>query len=210
MNRDFHKQVLVAILSGVVLMASIAFGDQTETKPPHMRTATGPGASRSARGSSDADKLSMPLKVLYRQFTSARGSKSEGAEFSEQELSTLFGIAGEDKNPAIEVALSVEGAANIAALEKAGAKIRMRAGDLVYASVPVLALQRLAQQPAITSIKPMMGATIPNPPGGGITPQMMRELRETRGERVAGDFDHQALTGKGVIVAVIDTGIDWA
>lgn len=210
MNRDFYKRALVAILSGAMLMASIAFGDQTEAKPPHLRTATGPGASMSARGSSDADKLSMTLKVLYRQFTSARGSKSEGAEFSDQQLSSLFGIAGEHKNPSIEVALSVEGAANTAALEKAGAKIRMRAGDLVYASVPVLALQRLAQQPNITSIKPMMGATIPKPPRGTITPQMMREMRETRGEKVAGDFDRQALTGKGVIVAVIDTGIDWS
>ena len=210
MNRDFYKRVLVAIVIGAMLMASIAFGDQTETKPPHLRTATGPGANKSARGSSDADKLSMPLKVLYRQFTSARGSNSEGAEFSKQELSTLFGIASGEKNPSIEVALSVEGAANTAALEKAGAKIRMRAGDLVYASVPVLALQRLAQQPAITSIKPMMGATIPKPPQDQVTPQMMREMRETRGEKVAGDFDHQALTGKGVIVAVIDTGIDWS
>ncbi|MFZ0062222.1 MAG: S8 family serine peptidase [Pyrinomonadaceae bacterium] len=210
MNRDFHKRALVAILIGAMLMASIALGDQTETKPPHLRTASGPGASMSARGSNDADKLSMPLKVLYRQFTSARGSKSEGAEFTNQQLSNLFGIAGEDKNPSIEVALSVEGAANTAALEKAGAKIRMRAGDLVYASVPVLALERLAQQPSITSIKPMMGATIPKPPRGTVTPQMMREMRETRGEKVAGDFDHQALTGKGVIVAVIDTGIDWS
>lgn len=210
MKRDFYKRALVAILSGAMLMASIAFGDQTETKPPNLRTATGPGANKSARGSSDADKLSMPLKVLYRQFTSTRGGNSEGGEFSQQELSTLFGIAGEEKNPSIEVALSVEGAASTAALEKAGAKIRMRVGDLVYASVPVLALQRLAQQPAITSIKPMMGSTIPTPPQDQINPQMMREMRQTRGERVAGDFDHQALTGKGVIVAVIDTGIDWS
>jgi subtilisin family serine protease len=210
MNRDFFKPALVAILIGAMLMASMAFANQAETKPPNLRTATGPGASMSARGSSDADKLSMPLKVLYRQFTSARGSKSEGAEFSDQQLSNLFGIAGEDKNPSIEVALSFEGAANTAALEKAGAKIRMRAGDLVYASVPVLSLQRLAQQPTITSIKPMMGATIPKPPRGTITPRMMREMRETRGEKVAGDFDRQALTGKGVIVAVIDTGIDWS
>src|SRR4030095_4915583 len=99
MKSDFYKRVLVAILSSAMLMASIAFGGQSETKPPHLRTATGPGANKSARGSSDADKLSMPLQVLYRQFTSARGSQSEGAEFSSQELSTLFGIAGEQKNP---------------------------------------------------------------------------------------------------------------
>lgn len=210
MKRDFYKRALVAILIGAMLMVPIAFAQEDERKPPHLRTATGPSANKSARGSSDADKLSMPLKVLYRQFTSARGSKSEGAEFSKQELSTLFGIGGEERNPAIEVALSVEGAANTAALEKAGAKIRLRAGDLIYASVPVLALQRLAQQPAVTSIKPMMGATIPKPPQDRVSPQMLREMRETRGERVAGDFDRQTLTGKGVIVAIIDTGIDWS
>ena len=39
----------------------------------------------------------------------------------------------------------------------------------------------------------------------------MRETRGgTRGERVAGEFDRQTLTGKGVVVAIIDTGIDWS
>jgi subtilisin family serine protease len=77
--------------------------------------------------------------------------------------------------------------------------------------VPVLALQRVAQQSAVTSIKPMMGATIPKPPRDKMSPRMMRDTRgETRGERVAGDFDRQTLTGKGVVVAIIDTGIDWS
>ncbi len=210
MKRDFYKRTLVAILIGAMLMVPIAFAQQDESKPPHLRTATGPGANKSARGSSAADKLSMPLQVLYRQFTETRGARSEGSEFSEQQLSTLFGIAGAEKNPAVEVALSVEGAANTEALEKAGARIRYRAGDLIYASVPVLALQRLAQQPAVTAIKPMMGATIPKPPGDKVSPQMLREMRETRGEKVAGDFDRQTLTGKGVVVAIIDTGIDWS
>ena len=211
MKRDFYKRALVAILIGAMLTVPIAFAQQDEGKPPHLRTATGPGANKSARGGSAADKLSMPLKVLYRQFTETRGASSEGAEFSEQQLSTLFGIAGAEKNPSVEVALSVEGVENTATLEKAGAKIRLRAGDLIYASVPVLALQRLAQQPAVTSIKPMMGANIPKPPRDKVSPQMMREMRgETRGEKVAGDFDRQTLTGKGVVVAVIDTGIDWS
>ncbi|HET6668651.1 MAG TPA: S8 family serine peptidase [Pyrinomonadaceae bacterium] len=211
MNRDLYKRALVAILTGAMLMASMAFANQAESKPPHLRSATGPGANKSARGGTAADKLSMPLKVLYRQFADTRGARSDGAEFSAQQLSTLFGIAGAEKNPSIEVALSVDGAANPAALEKAGAKIRLRAGDLIYASVPVLALQRLAQQSAVTSIKPMMGASIPKPPRDKVSPQMMRELRgETRGDKVAGDFDRQTLTGKGVVVAIIDTGIDWS
>jgi len=210
MNRDLYKRALVAILTGAMLMASMAFANQAESKPPHLRTALGPGANKSARGGTAADKLSMPLKVLYRQFADTRGARSDGAEFSAQQLSTLFGIAGAEKNPSIEVALSVDGGANPAALEKAGAKVRLRAGDLIYASVPVLALQRLAQQSAVTSIKPMMGASIPKPPRDLVSPQMLRELRgETRGDKVAGDFDRQTLTGKGVIVAIIDTGIDW-
>ena len=77
MKRDFYKPTLVAILIGAMLMVPIAVAQQDEGKPPHLRTATGPRANKSARGSSDADKLSMSLQVLYRQFTSTRGSKSE-------------------------------------------------------------------------------------------------------------------------------------
>src|SRR5687767_14203942 len=99
MNRDLYKRALVAILTGAMLMASMAFANQAESKPPHLRTALGPGANKSARGGTAADKLSMPLKVLYRQFADTRGARSDGAEFSAQQLSTLFGIAGAEKNP---------------------------------------------------------------------------------------------------------------
>lgn len=211
MKRNLYTSALVYIVIGAILVAPIAFSKQVESKPPNLREAQGPSSNKSARGSTAADKLSMPLKVLYRQFSETRGSKSEGAEFSERELSNLFGIAGEEKNPSIEVALRIDGSADRAALEKAGAKVRLQAGDMIYASVPVLALQRVAQQPAVTSIKPMMGARIPKPPREKAAPQMLRETRGgTRGEKVAGEFDRQTLTGKGVVVAVIDTGIDWS
>lgn len=211
MKKSFYRGALVPFVIAAMLIASMASPQQDESKPPHLRTAQGPGANKSARGTSAADKLSMPLKVLYRQFSDTRGARSDEAEFSEHDLSNLFGIGGEEKNPSIEVALRIDGSADRAALEKAGAKIRLQAGDMIYASVPVLALQRVAQQPAISSIKPMMGARIPKPPRDKTTPQMMRETRgEARGENVAGDFAHQTLTGKGVVVAVIDTGIDWS
>jgi len=210
MKRKTYTRALVGMLIAAMLMVSIAFGQQDQSKPPHFRTAQGPGANKSARGTTVEDKLSMPLKVLYRQFSDARGSGSDEGEFSDRELSNLFGIAAEEKNPSVEVALKIDGSADKAALEKAGAKIRYQAGDIVYATVPVLALQRVAQQSGIASIKPMMGATIPKPPKDNVPPRMMRERGETRGEKMAGEFDRQALTGKGVVVAVIDTGIDWS
>ena len=77
MKRDFDKRALVAILIGAMLMVPIAFAQQDEGKPPHLRTATGPGASMSARGSSDADKLSTPLKVLNRRERNFRISNSQ-------------------------------------------------------------------------------------------------------------------------------------
>ena len=210
MKTTSYRRALVPIVIGAMLMVSIAFAHQDQSKPPHLRTAQGPSSNKSARGSTAEDKLSMPLKVLYRQFSNARGSGSDEGEFSDRQLSNLFGIAAEEKNPSVEVALRIDGSADTATLEKVGAKIRYRAGDLIYASVPVLALQRVAQQAAITSIKPMMGASIPKPPRDKVAPQMMRERGESRGERGAGEFDRQTLTGKGVVVAVIDTGIDWS
>lgn len=192
-----------------VLFATLAFA-QDEPKPPHFGAASGPGASKSTRGSTAADKLSMPLQVLYRQFADTRGSRDDQPEFSEQELSNLFGISDAERNPAIEVALKIDGAADTTALERAGAMIRLKAGDVIYATVPVLALQRVAQQSAVASIKPMMGASIPRPPRKDLDPRIGRVTRGGADERTAGVFDRQGMTGKGVIVAVIDTGIDWS
>ena len=93
MKRDFFRQAVVAIVVGAMLMATIAFAQEGESKPPHLRTAQGPGSNKSARGSAAADKLSMPLKVLYRQFSDTRGGRSDGAEFSGQELSNLWDVA---------------------------------------------------------------------------------------------------------------------
>ena len=81
MKRNFYRRALVPIVIGAMLMASIAFAQQDAGKPPHLRTAQGPSSNKSARGDTPADKLSMPLKVLYRQFSDTRGSRSDEAEF---------------------------------------------------------------------------------------------------------------------------------
>src|SRR5678815_2347663 len=107
MKRKTYTRALVGM--------SIAFGQNDQSKPPHLRTAQGPGANKSARGTTAEDKLSMPLKVLYRQFSDTRGARSDEAEFSEHDLSNLFGIGGEEKNPSIEVALRIDGSADRAA-----------------------------------------------------------------------------------------------
>src|SRR5258705_3434796 len=173
MKRISYTRLLVLILIGAMLMVPIAFAQQDQSKPPHLRTAQGPSSNKSARGSTAEDKLSMPLKVVYRQFANYRGSGSGEGNFSDRELSNLFGIAAAERNPSVEVALKGDGSSDTAALEKAGVKIRYRAADFLYASVPALALQRVAQQSAITSIKPMMAATIPEPAQANLPPRLL-------------------------------------
>ena len=110
-----------------------------------------------------------------------------------------------------EVAIRVTPGVDTNALQKAGANIQSRLGNLIYASVHARDLQQVAEVDGVTSVSPLPASLIPAPPknlvrtysGGGA-----RDLG-TPSADAAAQFDHQNLDGKGVLVGVIDSGIDW-
>nr|MDQ2688602.1 S8 family serine peptidase [Armatimonadota bacterium] len=77
----------------------------------------------------------------------------------------------------------------------------------VYASAPVSSLLRIAALEGVVSLAPTKAAQTP------LVPTQNKKLTVPLPGRGPGapanTFDHQGLTGKGVVVGIVDSGIDW-
>ncbi len=110
-----------------------------------------------------------------------------------------------------EVAIRVTPGVDTNALQKAGANIQSRLGNLIYASVHARDLQQVSEVDGVTSVSPLPASLIPAPPKNLVRTYSGGSARDlgTPSADAAAQFDHQNLDGKGVLVGVIDSGIDW-
>ncbi|MGH9969477.1 MAG: S8 family serine peptidase [Pyrinomonadaceae bacterium] len=169
----------------------------------------------SKRGAEPTDKLAPELRILFEQFTSpTRGGNAQ--VFSRGQLKDLFGIQSDGGNPTVGVSITLAGGSDpIAPLKNEGARVYFRSGTTVYADVPVQALVKVARQQNVTSITTAKAASVPTPPQPSAPPAVESLPGLERGgspppsAKVDSDFNRQGLTGKGVIVGIVDTGIDW-
>ena len=194
---------LLAGMAGLYLLAPAS----------HAQTVPYPDLSRSirqgGRGIAAMAKLSPDLATLTGQFSTARGARPD-ATYSAAQLASRFGIQGNARNPAVGLAISVAPGTDTRALTAAGATVYFQAGGTVYASAPVSALPALAALPGVRAVAPTKAASIPPlrlSPGGGPKISLPDVARGADALPVA--FDHQGLTGKGVVVGVVDSGLDW-
>jgi minor extracellular serine protease Vpr len=155
-----------------------------------------------------AARMSSELNELSAQFTSTRGETPQ-IRYTSNQLQKQFGITRGEKRPEVEVAIRMTGGTDTSALIAAGAQIWFVAGDLVYARVPVGELRQIARLQNVASVRSIAAASLPPTPKTRVAPQIKKVRGAVEEDKLADKFDHQGLTGKGVIVGVIDSGIDW-
>ena len=166
------------------------------------------------RGIEPKEKLSSELAILFNQFSGA-GSGSQ-YRFEEEHLKELFNLE-EGSNPSIGVIIRVTDSGDISRLGAHHAKIYLRSGDLVVADVPVRSLERLAREKFVVSVSATKAAQVPalqtsiqRPLFKGSVNQPLTNTKATsKAPNSAAGFTAGGFTGKGVIIGVIDTGIDW-
>lgn len=209
--RDSKKLVTVLISLFVIfslVSATAQTGLQQKWRYPEIDPSVG------TRGSDASDKLAPELKILLDQFSAtSRGGYEQ--TFSASQLSDLFGIQSAGGNPNIGVVISVSSGSDPSRLRAHGAKIYFRSGNTVFADVPVQSLGSVANEPIVLSVTSVKSATVPTPPNSS-SPPTVKNVEINRGGSISSatkldtDFNHQGLTGSGVIVGVVDTGIDWS
>ncbi|NDD29625.1 MAG: hypothetical protein EB084_15310 [Proteobacteria bacterium] len=190
-------------------LALLVGGVAVAAPPPDIPRAFGPDAvvtPLNRRGDDPLAKMNKELQIVYFQFT--RPGRADYA-YSDAELTSIFGIAKGDRNPWVEVSLEVADGFDVARVEKAGAKVRERLGNHVFAVVPVAALERVAGERTVTSVQSLFVGQRPRPRASQAVPLSEQVTPSTRGGAFDNSFDKRGLTGKGVAIAIIDSGIDW-
>jgi minor extracellular serine protease Vpr len=211
-------RVLAALVASALLTSfpsrTQARGQQQQRheSPPYPDIRQGRG--RDMRGDEPTDKLTPELRALYDQLTPSRGGP-EPTAFSAAQLKELFDVKADDPNPYVGVAVKLEPGAGVAELKRAGAKVYLRSGDTVYADVRVSALGSVAEQQSVLSVNSVKAKSAPPLPKQTAPPAPELPAGAGAGAKAAttpaldNQFNAAGLTGKGVIVGVVDSGIDW-
>lgn len=169
------------------------------------------------RGFEAKDKLSPELAILFDQITAPRSGGGPQYRFDGEQLRELFNIS-DGPRATVGVTIMLSGTAELADLTRHQAKVYLRAGDTVFADVPVHALERLAREKSVLSVAATKAAQIPPLPKRAEAPSLeelggrLSALSARRGantKKLRAESADARLTGRGVIVGIIDTGIDW-
>jgi subtilisin family serine protease len=205
--------------AGLLLVAVLGVSSLSEAAAARPRPAKAPArvmvrrVSLTTRG--QADKLTADLQRLAREYSGAKGPRRPW-ELPAAAYQERYGFRGGDPNPVVEVIidLSTPDAEALEGLRAAGAVIRYQAGNLAFASIPVRRLETLNRVQAIRLVEPVTAGVIPPRPTAPASPTPVRRAAVAKGAargavKMPDQVERAGLTGKGVIVSVVDTGIDW-
>jgi subtilisin family serine protease len=203
--------LFLSLLTTVALAQTLPLDKNPPKYPAETR-----GENSGSQKSSSLEKLAPELQILSEQFTPTRGGQTDVSKvngiggYTLQQLREIFGIADVAGNPVINLVVEVTAKTKIEDLKKAGAKIYFRLGTLVYLSASVSALPNLSSIGDVNRIGLLKSMNIPKPPASQTTPIFDFPSRGNEQKPLLkNQFNKQGLTGKGVIVGIIDSGIDW-
>ena len=158
---------------------------------------------RQVRGETALDKLDSELQTLFEQLTAGRDGP-EGRSYSAAQLQHLFGIAADEQHPTIQVKIRLAAGGEPAELAGKVVAVHSRHEQHVLATVVAEGLERLARLDAVEHVDMLPAAHTPQRPARSKA-KLSPAKQAVRGD----EFDKQGLSGEGVIVGVIDSGIDW-
>lgn len=186
-------------------------------KPPKMPDLTKGRGAAVSRG--DEGKLSPELQMLYQQYSVASrgGVKGVGERvsmnFDAAQLQEIFGIKdAKEANPTVGVAVKTTAKTDVSRFKQAGMKVYMQMDEMIFGKIPVLSLGKIADERNVSSIEAVKSTRTPKPPGQKFsftTGKAAMNNLDRAAAPLANEFPKANLTGKGTIVGVIDTGIDW-
>jgi subtilisin family serine protease len=201
----------LAVAAGLLAPLIFVSAQQQELpkNPPYPDSAESIG--QTVRGDEAAAKLAPELRMLYDRFA-GRSRGGGPLAFSADQLDQMFSIKPGEENPFVGVAVTVSANTRIADLKKYGAKVYWRMNDVVFADLRVRSLEDVARETYVISIAAAKAAGIPPIPKVEKPPSI--ELPDRGGNRpgaakLDNEFNARGLTGKGVIIGIVDSGIDW-
>lgn len=136
-------------------------------------------------------------------------------------MKEIFGIENPASDPAVNLVVKTNGDVKSADFKNIGVAVYFRRENNWYVHAPVSSLNDLAEIGAITNIGLMKPLNVPKQPeskalGKFSFPRSMSkgkgadEANNLTNKTPANRFNKLNLTGKSVIVAVVDSGIDWS
>ncbi len=222
-NRMKSITLRITTITLVIVMSSLPFSEDTSVRAQRNGKLTIPYPdlpNTTVRGSEDerASRLDSRLKYLLGQYQGL--TRGAGNILTESQLVEEYRIDPRQPNPYVSVTISLKRGTDTSKIKDLGARVYLRTGDMLYAEVPVRSLMALAEVEGVSSVEFSQTSAIPPappysimPPGdltlrGGSTAQssVRRADRETK----YGEFQSFGLTGKGTVIGIVDTGIDWS
>lgn len=216
MKRTAIKRIAaLSIILGT--MSPIAYTQKLDRTPPLLPDLQ-IGRIRGDGVIDSLDKLSTELRTLYGQYSIFNGSPSLRPDetgltgFTSQQLSGIFAVTTGTQDPLVTISIKCNSLAQMESIKSAGATVISQVGNVIYAIIPISGLTKIGDIRSVSSVDVFTALQMPSPPQQDAAPifsLIERGSSKPAQPALANEFDKQKLTGKGVIIGIIDSGIDW-
>ena len=207
----FRIWTLFVAVSILVVSSGAQMPDRTAPTPPEFLI-------ERTRGDLERDgleKLTPELLALYEQYSlTQRGGAmfDESTEYTSSQLASFFGIVTPERDPMVVASVVFAKAIDLSVLANGNATLLGRSENVAFVALPVRSVDTIAVSPLVTRIGVLKSFQTPEPLYDAEKISILPRERSASSQnpvRLANEFNKQQLTGKGVFVGVIDSGIDW-